>query len=342
MLEKPILSDEQIIACLYDTYGIRASDIEFLPLGYDFHAGVYRVQDDTGQDYFLKARQDAVYEPGIHIARTLKAQGIRQVVAPLPTISGELWGKAGDYALLLYPFIEGQSGMEAGLTDAQWVEYGDVLRRIHAVRLPDELARTLRSETYIPYERWMDSLKALHAQVRQREYDELLQQQIATFWRERYAEIGQIIERAETLSRRLQSQTWDFVLCHADIHTNNLLLTVQGELYVVDWDQPMFAPKERDLMFIMDRGIGFGPDERQEALFFQGYGPVTVNPLALAYYRYEWLAQDLGSFAEMVFAQEDAGEETRQDSARLFMAQFEAGNLAEIAHRLDAVVFRTV
>ena len=337
MLEKPNLADEKIIACLRAVYDVHATKIEFLPLGYDFHAGVYRVRGENGQDYFLKVRQDTVYEPGIHIARYLKAQGLQQVIAPLPTVTEALWGTVDEYALLLYPFIEGRSGMDAGLTDAQWVEYGEALRNIRSVLLPDSLAKTLRNETFVPFEQNMNAFKLIHAAVPQRHYDDPLQQQVAEFWRSHHDEIGQVIERTEMLSQRLQLHTTEFVLCHADIHTNNLLLTESGALYVVDWDQPMLAPKERDLMFIMDKGIGFGPDERQERLFFQGYGEVDVDTLALAYYRYEWLVQDLSSFAEVVFLPGDAGEETRQDSARLFMTQFEPGNLVEIAHRLDDI-----
>src|SRR5690606_7175313 len=107
MIEKPNLADDSIIACLREVYDVHAAEIEFLPLGYDFHAGVYRVRDDSGKDYFLKVRSDAVYEPGIHVARYLRPQGLRQVVAPLPAVIDVWWGTVDEYTLLLYPYIEG-------------------------------------------------------------------------------------------------------------------------------------------------------------------------------------------------------------------------------------------
>jgi spectinomycin phosphotransferase len=82
----------------------------------------------------------------------------------------------------------------------------------------------------------------------------------------------------------LQDKSLDFVLCHADIHTANLLLDGQGRLFVVDWDQPILAPRERDLMFVTVGG--FVTEERAETLFFQGYGKTEVDPLTMAYYRY--------------------------------------------------------
>jgi len=67
-----------------------------------------------------------------------------------------------------------------------------------------------------------------------------------------------------------------FILCHADIHAWNLLIDVNGRLYIVDWDTLIFAPKERDLMFV---GAGLGGNghslQEEETLFYQGYGSIT-------------------------------------------------------------------
>jgi hypothetical protein len=53
----------------------------------------------------------------------------------------------------------------------------------------------------------------------------------------------------------------------------------------VDWDQPILAPKERDLMFIVgDKVGGFVIDPGQEKLFFEGYGESEVDPLVLSYW----------------------------------------------------------
>src|SRR5690349_10023055 len=124
MLEKPNIQDQKIAACLGAHYGIAAAEIAFLPIGYDASAWAYRVAAADGQRYFLKLRRGAIHMAPAAIARYLKAEGIGQVVAPLLTVTGQLMAPIEGYTLLLYPWIDGGSGMEAGLTDGQWTAYG--------------------------------------------------------------------------------------------------------------------------------------------------------------------------------------------------------------------------
>ncbi|HEX2905541.1 MAG TPA: hypothetical protein VHO69_01675, partial [Phototrophicaceae bacterium] len=79
MLEKLPITDEQIRACLQETYGLTVTEIEFLPLGYDAAASVYRVWADS-QPYFLKVKAEAVNELSVRLPRYLQQHGLAQVV----------------------------------------------------------------------------------------------------------------------------------------------------------------------------------------------------------------------------------------------------------------------
>ena len=59
-----------------------------------------------------------------------------------------------------------------------------------------------------------------------------------------------LVQRAAYLAERLQGQPPPLVLCHSDTHAWNLLIDRRGKVYIVDSDNPILAPKERDLMFI--------------------------------------------------------------------------------------------
>jgi spectinomycin phosphotransferase len=333
MLEKPALSDEKIIASLRQSYGITASSLEFLPLGYDSSAWVYRATLENRQRYFLKVKRGVVYAPSITVPRYLKASGIEQVVAPLPTITDEFLGTVDQFSLLVYPYIDGQTDMEIGLSDQQWIEFGAVLKKIHSTRLAPEIAGQVHKETFNLNPKWLAMVRQLQTEILDREYETLHEKEAAAFWREKHQEIGRIADRAEELGRMLQQRSTDFVLCHSDIHTANLLLDPDGKLFVVDWDQPIFAPIERDLMFVVGDSLAdFEIRTREVDLFFQGYGETEVDPLTLAYYRYEWVVQELGDFGERIFRME-LGDETKADSVRGFKQLFDPGDVVEVAYK---------
>ena len=58
MLDKPNLAEAAIAAALQAHYGIAVRSLEFLPIGNDARAWVYRVESDE-RSYFLKLRRPA-------------------------------------------------------------------------------------------------------------------------------------------------------------------------------------------------------------------------------------------------------------------------------------------
>jgi len=110
-----------------------------------------------------------------------------------------------------------------------------------------------------------------------------------------------------------------------------VLLDANQQVWIVDWDETLLAPKERDLMFVVG-GISselVGP--REEELFFQGYGATTLDRLALAYYRYAWAVSDIGDFGAQVFFRPDLGQVTRRAAVKLFMGLFMPGQIVALA-----------
>ncbi len=325
MREPPAhLPDETLRACLRTHYGLAVDELTFLPLGHDSSAWVYRART-AGGVYFLKARTRVDNEPGLLVPRYLHDHGI----APLPTIAGTLWTMADDYALILYPFIAGTTGMERGMSERQWVDYGALLRQIHATALPPDLMRLMRRESFAPA--GTDVVRDLDMRIGAQAFDDPAARALATFWRERREDIRTLLRRAEDLGRRLAQAAPAFVLCHADIHTNNVLLDAGGQVWIVDWDETVLAPRERDLMFVVGGIIGGLVGPREEELFFQGYGAPTVDPLALAYYRYAWAVGDIGAWAEEVFFRPDLGPVTKRAAVEGFMSLFLPGNIVALA-----------
>jgi spectinomycin phosphotransferase len=330
VLGKPRIADASIIVAGRDGYGLAIRSLDFLPMGRDSRAWVYRAEVAAGQRYFLKVRQLPVQEAGMAVPAYLHEHGIDQAVAAIPTATGRFWHRLGRYALVIYPFVEGASVTKRRLSDSQWVAYGAFLRALHDTRLPAELERQVPRESYRPdatdvIRRFLVRRPAVRSASAARVG-------LAAFWWARRHEIAQLLERAETLGAGLAKQAPGFVLCHADIHKGNLLIDEHDDLRVVDWDGLVLAPRERDLMFIVG-GVVVPPrvEPREEGLFFRGYGPVDLDELALAYYRCAWAVQDIDAFAEEVFLRAGTDEATRSRSATAFRALFARGGEVDSA-----------
>jgi spectinomycin phosphotransferase len=284
------------------------------------------VETKNQKSYFLKIKKGISNLAGLYVPRFLKDNGIKQVIASLPTKTQGLNVKMDGFDLILYPFVIGNEAMKVGMTDAQWTEFGAALKQIHTMKLDGNTLQHVAQESFNP--KWGSLAKTLHEQVNVQNYDDPHQKQLAIFWKENNEKIQTLIERAEMIGKRLQQIDLDFVLCHADIHTANILITQEQDMFIVDWDDILFAPKERDLMFVLGEGT---LETREEHFFLKGYGNAKIDPLVLAYYGYEWCVQEIADFGERVFLTIDTGENTKKDSVEAFMKLFSRGDVVESA-----------
>ena len=334
MLEKPNLDDDAIVAALREHHALDVATLEFLPIGNDVGSYVYRVATRGDSTYFLKARRGPMYEPSVLVPSYLHEQGMHQVVAPLPTRSGALWVPFGAFNLILYPFIEARTGMDAGLTQPQWTELGRALKKLHALDPPPHIRSSVLRESFdAPY--WVAEMRRLQVRIDGAAWRDAIDAELAAFWTHRRDQMYRLMTRTLALGRELLAVPREFVLCHSDIHTANVLVESKGALHIVDWDQPVFAPKERDLMFF---GAGLGSltgDADDASHFYEGYGATAIDRAAFAYYRYAWVMQDWVACGAEVLLYDELGEVTRRNSLRSFVAMFAPGNVVDVAYTSD-------
>jgi spectinomycin phosphotransferase len=333
MREPPALADATIVTALQASFGIRVADLVFLPIGNDSASWAYRAEAAQGPVYFLKVRAGAGPIPGAAVPSYLHRHGVSNVLAPLATSAGAPSVLVNGFALALYPMLDARVGAEVGLSAAQWRELGAVVRQIHRVPLTPELARMVGRETFRPIRR--ELVADLEAQVATVASDDPVAWELAGFWQARQGVIGALVDQADALGRRLARSSFPQVLCHADLHTWNVLVDDNQQLWLVDWDEAILAPKERDLMFVVG---GIGHDLVRPAdtnSFFQGYGQATVDPRLLAYYRCAWAVQDIAAYGEQVLLAPGLGEVTRRAAVEGFMDLFAPGNIVDLAQASD-------
>jgi spectinomycin phosphotransferase len=333
MLEKPALNDGALIACLQKEFSLHNPNIEFLPLGADQNTAVYRAVTAEGIPYFVKLRSGHFNETSVTLPSYLSKMGIRQIIAPLVTISGQLWAKLADFKIILYPYVEGQNGYQVDLSDQHWIELGQAVKHIQSSVLPAAMAASIKRETYSP--RTREAVRMILNRIDHTIYTDTVSIKLAAFLKSKREEILELIDHAERCAHALQIKPPINVLCHSDLHAGNILIDGNGGLYIVDWDDPIYAPKERDLMFV-GGGQGFrGHTSREEEkLFYQGYGQASINEVALAYYRYERIILDIAAFCEQILSSDKIGED-REQSFQYLSSNFLPGNTIDIAYQSD-------
>ena len=333
MLEKPDLEDEKIISCLRDEYGLSITQFDFLPLGADPNTIVYRAVSDDEIPYFVKLRKNNFEKTAVTLPKFLSDQSIPSIIPPLTTNKGQLWADVETFKLILYPFVVGRNGFEIDMSDRQWFEFGTVLKRIHTAEIPPSIFNQIRKESYSPH--WREKVKASLKFIESETFTDPVAVDLASFLEIKCSEILDLLERAERLALNLQADSPTFTVCHSDIHAGNIFIDNKDMLYIVDWDNPIIAPKERDLMFVGGaQGFTGHTLDEEEILFYRGYGQTQINQSALSYYRYERIIEDIAIFCEQLLSTDEGGED-REVSLGYLKSNFLPNNTIEAAYRSD-------
>ena len=328
MLDKPDLEDARLTSLLRDVYGLTARDLTFLPLGADPNTAVYKAVTPDATAYFVKLRRGLFDELSVRLPRYLSEHGVPHLIPVIETTSGDLWAGLEPYTVVVYPFVEGRDGYERPLSRKDWQAFGVALRRLHTLELPPDLRSRLRRETYDGSAR--EQVRAFLLDLDAEPADRVARQ-LFSLMREHRAEVADLINRAEGCAAVLQARAPALAVCHADLHAGNVLIGENG-FYLVDWDDPILAPKERDLMFVggAQGFVGTTPDE-EERLFHSGYGSVNIDPVALSYYRLERIVQDVAAFCDEII-RGPGSEAERERSLRYLASNFTAGGTLERAY----------
>ena len=333
MTKKSLLSEQSIIDCLKINYGIEVATLTFLPLGADIHASVYKAETHNRSSYFVKLKGGRLHDDisAIIIDLLLNA-GIEQIIPIVKTIDGQSTQRIDEFTITVFPFIDGRDGFSRDLTNDQWYTLGKVMKQIHRIHVPAEVQAKIRRESYSP--KWRQAVRSLYPLIESEPSGDMVAVNLLTFMKKHTAVIHKLVDRAEQLAQMAQDQSSQFVLCHSDLHGGNVLMDANDAIYIVDWDEPIMAPKERDLMFIGGGVANVWNKPHEKELFYKGYGKTEVNMTLLAYYRHERIVEDIAVYGQQLLLTM-AGGRDRIQWYEQFIGQFDPGGVVEIAFKTD-------
>lgn len=286
-------------------FGLRCSVPTFVAGGQDTSASVLRAVTADGQEVAVKVTRGG-RPSGLLVSDHLAGQGISAIPAPYRSLSGNPIGDCHAGRLSVTPWIRGRPGA-TGMTPEQWKEFGALLAQVHAARLPAHLASQLPREDYRTaavadlrdIDQWL--MRLTNGDEQADGAVEALCQALAQRWAAARPAIRLVAQQVKILSAELRQHPPADVLCHGDAHAFNVLLDQTGHVWLIDWDEVVLAPRERDLMFQIGGVLSEAQvNAHQQDCFFEGYGTVTPDARRLAYYRCSWSVQDLAAFAARV------------------------------------------
>ncbi|HAU1151566.1 TPA: aminoglycoside O-phosphotransferase APH(9)-Ia [Legionella pneumophila] len=325
------IPDQQLIELLKIYYGIDIHAVQLIVGGADMNASGYKA-DSKSNSYFVKLKYSHHDEINLSIIRLLHDSGIKEIIFPIYTHDAKLFQQIDHFKIIVYPFIDSPNGFTQNLTEKQWKQLGKVLRQIHETSVPTMIQQQLRKETYSA--KWREIVRSFYSKIGFDDSDDQITTDFKSFFNQNIDSIHRLVDFSEELSKKIQPDLDKYVLCHSDVHAGNVLVVDEESIYIIDWDEPMLAPKERDLMFI-GGGIGNVWNNPHEIdYFYEGYGNANIDKTILSYYRHERIVEDIAVYGQDLLSR-DQNDESRLESFKHFKSMFDPNNVVEIAFSSD-------
>ena len=285
-----------LIRVLKKDYGIEVFSSQRVFHGADFEAKTFQVMSSKGQKYFVKIKKKLDHFLNLQVLAILNRHLSCGVISPIKTLNGRLASSCKEETLIVFPFVHGQNGFNQSLTIDQWKTFGELMHQIHQLELDQELKQQIRNETLFSF---IDQkLRSLLDQIDSILIQDEISLNMIELIREKHATFNKLLVDFSYLSQQVQTLKPSYHLCHGDIHAGNVLIDDEGHLYLIDWDEMILAPKEKDLLFI-GGGVGNVWNKKQEEnYFYKGYGETSIDLTLLAYFRYERILQDLVAYIQ--------------------------------------------
>ena len=295
MQVEPLLDRSQLAQILGRTYGFGVADLTFVRTGWI--SACYTLLCHDGSRRFLKLQPlsgpqaTAASSPDFYLPLThrLHATGLLPAIAyPLSTKSGQWWTTWEGWRVILHQHIDGRVVGHDGITDAILAQLAGLVGRLHRSLPALDLQVRSFDRFEIPFEsELMGGLTALEVMAPEETWG---QKKLRDLLLPRRDEVLSVLQWLPVARDRAKMTEDLRVICHTDLHGENLMLDDSGQLYIVDWEGTVLAPREHDLFM-------FAEEPRFRDVFLPAYeaetGPISLNVDGLTFYSLRRWLEDL-------------------------------------------------
>ena len=288
-IQRDTVYKTRLLDFISQVYGLKA--IYFIEAKRGFYGETWQLETPDGK-YFVKldysSLHKSVFGDSIIIVEHLCKHGIGCIAKVIKTVNGALFTYYDSAVLGVFEWVDGESVQN----EATKIPEYQMLAKIYTVA-PEGVPLT--KETFDTA--YIDAFLSLHERLKALTDDGFAKRLLQLF-DERSELIRRCSGRFMIFAKRCRTDYHHFYITHGDAGGN---IIVNGDkFYIVDWDEPKFAPPERDAWFCMH--WSWAMDAFHEALRQSGID-YTLKPDRLAFYCYHnffyYLTEYLTAFYDL-------------------------------------------
>ncbi len=294
MKDEPLLDRSELMAHIRREYALDIVTLTFLPNGFASHCYIALAAD--GLRYFVKIC--ALTPIGLRFAEQLdvwlpllwamhQQQLFSRVPLPVTTVRGAFKSYFDGMAFAVMHFIEGELlGFSTRPSDDLLAQIARAMGSIHQSTGKLDISAVSVEQFAIPFEADLQQALVVLETITAR--DSWGKQALRDLLLSRRAELQGQLDRLHELQQWARAHPTPLVLCHTDMHGNNLILDQQGAIHVIDWETPLLAPPEQDMFFHARDRFDFFLDHYEQVR-----GPVQLDSLRFGFYFYRRNLEDM-------------------------------------------------
>lgn len=296
-------------------YGIHAVNITFLPHG-ECSWG-YRIDTAGGEAYFLKLfRNSSLPAWAAQLVYRLHVVcHIRQVSYPLPARSGDVLNTLGGLQAAVFPFINGQSLFDLSSRRETLYQLGRLLAQLHSCHELDlQCPRVEQFDAWglESYHRVLEACSSLQALPGAAGDAQRLLRPLS-------GRLENLLENLLLFQQKARQCTFKHCICHGDPTPGNILVAPGGEPYLIDWDDVILAPRERDLVFWEQDDVFF--ENVPSSPVLDGYRSITgsfeLDPDIIGFYQRQWTVGEIAAYGHRLLFERQDEQQNQSDLANL-------------------------
>ena len=315
MRTEPVIDKTALVETVRREYGLHIERLTFVPVGWVAHC--YIADCAGGERYFLKLCGDSGQIPtaasdlNFYLPLTWQLCSKRilpHIAYPVKTRAGQFTFRFENHLLILFDFIAGKTVGFDGLSDEILEKLARLVGILHKSTSQIEVEHPFYERFDIAFEN--DLVNSLDVLSGITSGDRNGKQELRNLLLPRKDEILTHLHRLKELQSLARATGKEMVVCHTDLHGENLMMDDQGNLYILDWEGAMIAPPEHDLFF-------FAWDDRSWDLVLPNYerefGPVSLDSNVFGFYYYRRNLEDLTAWVVRILYYNTSEEQDQAD-----------------------------